>query len=304
MANNDQLRLIIIIFITALVAACTSKTNNPADFKQEINGLEQLDVPLAEPKPGDWLYEHKEQGQTFEVYKSSNPVTPTGDRSKIYLLPVGDFIPIEDSILLYTADYLNIYFGLTVVIAEPLSDTIVPPNARRRREDGHEQLRTTHFLNTMLPARIPDDAIVVMAITAKDLYPSESWNFVFGQATIKNRVGVSSFYRFETPGMDSLSYPLCLERFIKTSAHEIGHMFSIQHCTHAICGMNGVNGVSELDQRPNRLCSECLKKLEWNLKFSVTDRAALLESYFIKHKLKVDADLASRDLAIIRKNHN
>lgn len=104
--------------------------------------------------------------------------------------------------------------------------------------------------------------------------------------------------------MDSLNYPVCLERFIKTSTHEIGHMFSIQHCTHAICGMNGSNSLWELDSRPNRLCSECTKKLAWDLKLSIKDRMALLKQYFIKHKLKTDANLAARDLAVIRKNDN
>jgi archaemetzincin len=286
-----------------LAIACTNtekKTENPVDFTR---GLEQLDVKLSEPKPGEWLYEHKEAGQTFEQYKLSSPVSPDGDRKKIYLLPIGEFLPIEDSIVNYTADYLAIFFGLETIIAPAISDKIIPSNARRRREDGHEQLLTKYILENILPARIPDDAIVVMAVTAKDLYPSESWNYVFGQATIKKRVGVSSIYRFSMPDMDTMTYPVCLERLIKTSSHEIGHMFSIQHCTYGVCVMNGSNSLWESDTRPNRLCSDCLNKLTWNLGFSVRERFSGLEKFFKQHKLVADANLASSDFGVVQKNY-
>lgn len=286
------------------LVACSSKEKDQNTSLNLVRGLEQFDVKLSEPKPGEWLYEHKEPGQSFEQYRVSDPVSPDEDRRKIYLQPIGEFLPIEDSIVYYTADYLSIFFGLETVVALPISDKTIPAHARRRREDGHEQLLTKYILNNILPARIPDDAIVVMAVTAKDLYPSDNWNYVFGQATIKKRVGVSSIYRFSIPDMDSLNYPVCLERLIKTSSHEIGHMFSIQHCIHAVCVMNGSNSLYESDSRPNRLCSDCLKKLAWNLEFSVEGRFKSLTHFFGRHKLKTDRRLALKDLAVVRKNPN
>jgi archaemetzincin len=103
--------------------------------------------------------------------------------------------------------------------------------------------------------------------------------------------------------MDSLTYPVCLERLIKTSAHEIGHMFSIQHCTYGVCVMNGSNSLWESDSRPNRLCSDCLNKLTWNLGFSVRERFSGLKTFFKEHKLVTDANLASRDFVVVRKNY-
>ena len=247
--------------------ACSSKKEDESYHIDLGAGLEQFDVKLSGPKPGEWLYEHKEPGQSFEQYKVSDPVSPDDKRRKIYIQPLGTFSPIEDSIVNYTVDYLTIFFGLGTAIAPAINDSIIPAHARRMREEGNEQLLTKYILNTLLPARIPEDAIVVMAVTAKDLYPSDDWNYVFGQATIKKRVGVSSIYRFSTPDMDSMTYPVCLERLIKTSSHEIGHMFSVQHCTHAVCVMNGSNSLWESDSRPNRLCSDCLKKLRGILNF-------------------------------------
>ena len=176
-----------------------------------------------------------------------------------------------------------------------MSDGIIPANARRPHWETEEQLLTTYILYDILEKNIPPDAIVVMAVTAKDLYPSDSWNFVFGQASTKKRVGVSSIYRFTDTELDSTTYPMCLERLIKTSSHEIGHMFSCQHCTHAVCVMNGSNSLWESDQRPNRLCSECHKKLCWNLGFNVRDRLAALNQFFAKHKLTQDHRAISRE---------
>ena len=135
-----------------------------------------------------------------------------------------------------------------------------------------------------------------MGITQKDLYPAESWNFVFGQARLKKRMGVSSFIRFHDGELDETNFRLCLERFIKTSSHEIGHMFSCPHCTHAVCVMNGTNSVYETDGRPNRLCSECLKKLSWNIGFDVKQRALALQTYFKTHNLTEDYKLITQDV--------
>mgnify|MGYP000107882883 CR=1 FL=1 len=58
------------------------------------------------------------------------------------------------------------------------------------------------------------------AVTMTDLYPSEDWNFVFGQASLRNRVGAYSFARYDPafygkergPGLGlSVSYSIVKE---------------------------------------------------------------------------------------------
>ncbi|HEY9047148.1 MAG TPA: archaemetzincin, partial [Ohtaekwangia sp.] len=244
--------------------------------------------------PGDWLYEHEEKGQSFEQYIKFKPVSPNEVQKKIYLQPVGTFSALQQELIKSTAEYLRIFFGLEIIIQPAIEDSIIPSTARRLREDGHEQFLTTYIMD-YLEKNIPQDAIVIMAITVNDLYPADSWNFVFGQARLKKRVGVSSIYWYTDGPVDSSSYTLCLQRLIKTSSHEIGHMFSCEHCTHAVCVMNGSNSVVESDSRPNRLCSECLKKLYWNLKFNLPERYSMLENYFSANKMDNDYQLISRD---------
>jgi len=261
--------------------------------------LARLDVALGKPAPGDWLAVHPEPGQAFKQYVASKPVRASTERYRIYLQPVGTFTSEQINLCLHTKDYLQIFYGLDVVVLTGIDDTIVPDTARRYAGTAEEQLLTGPILDHLEQA-LPGNGLV-MAITAKDLYPGSNFNYVFGQARLTKRVGVSSFYRYLEGRADSLSYKFCLERLIKTSSHEIGHMLSCQHCTHAMCVMNGSNSLWESDSRPNRLCSVCLRKFQWNTGFLVRSRQQQLVAYFAKHGMNRDYLLAKKDLAAIDK---
>jgi archaemetzincin len=286
-----------LLLLILMLSGCSEKKADPRtkDFAL-IKKLVPYDVTMDAPMQGDWLFEHEEHGQNFEQYRKSAPVSPSAMQKYIYLQPIGTFAADEDNLIRYTAEYLEIFFHLKTIVLPTIRDSTIPATARRTREEGYEQLLTGYILDHMLAKAIPEDAIVIMGITQKDLYPAEAWNFVFGQARLKKRVGVSSFIRFHEGALNDSNFGLCLERFIKTSSHEIGHMFSCQHCTHAVCVMNGSNSLYETDERPNRLCSECLKKLYWNLGFDVKNRSLALQTYFKNHNLTEDYHLITRDV--------
>ena len=104
------------------------------------------------------------------------------------------------------------------------------------------------------------DAVAVLALTTADLWPGAAWNFVFGQAALRDRVGVWSLYRQGDPHED---FTTCLRRTLKTAVHETGHMLGIAHCTAYECGMNGSNHRAEADARPMGFCPECEMKVWW-----------------------------------------
>ncbi|HPW67906.1 MAG: hypothetical protein M0R18_04235 [Deltaproteobacteria bacterium] len=54
-------------------------------------------------------------------------------------------------------------------------------------------------LDTLVHLRqhMPKDAFCTLVITREDLYPEESWSFVFGQASLNTGVGVFSFVRYD-----------------------------------------------------------------------------------------------------------
>ena len=290
----------VFILLPFVLLSCMWKEKSRLADDEIIRELKQNDGQLKRPEKGDWLYHHKEPGQTFAQYKADRPVRPNEQQRKIYLLPLGKFTRPQEDLVRYTADYLQIFFGLETIVLKAVPDNIIHPSARRDRENGSEQLLAPYILDSILKKSIPADAITVMAVTEKDLYPKPSWGYVFGLASLKERVGVSSIYRYSKQPIDSSNYALPLGRLIKTSSHEIGHMFSVKHCTRAICVMNGSNSLGESDTRPNRLCTECLSKLHWNLGFDVRKRLVALDSFFLRHQLKRDYQITHRDLALIQ----
>lgn len=294
------MRYIYFIFIVFLFSCAPENTivaeKHDATY-DSIKKLSALDIPLPKPNPGDWLFEHKEKGQTFLEYINCKPVSPNAIQHIIYIQPLGNFSRTTDSIINSTVEYLHGFFGLKVSLLPVISDSLIKPQYKRIREDGHLQYLTTFILDSLLVPRLPKDGIAMMAITDTDLYPQDSWNYVFGQAYTRKKVGVSSIYRY----IENDKPEKCLERLIQTSSHEIGHMFSILHCTNAICVMNGSNSMEESDSRPNRLCSVCLNKLSWNLKFNNFERFNKLKLYFEKCQMDIDYKLVTKDIEIYSK---
>ncbi|MBT1705941.1 archaemetzincin [Chryseosolibacter indicus] len=296
---NSLLRGLRVAIVLCLISSCSEfgRRENVSEKynSQRLAKLKLLDEPLGAPEPGEWLFDHPEKGQSFEQYKLSNPVKPDSVRNTIIMLPLGSFTPYQDSVIKYTAEYLHIFFGLNTKILPRRGTDIISNLTVPRFSDGTEQLLTTDILN-YLQNNIPQEGLVMMAVTSKDLYAGSSYNFVFGQARTKHHIAVSSLSRYYNGALDAVGYRICLERLIKTSAHEIGHMFSCQHCTNAVCIMNGTNNLAESDNCPNRLCSECHKKLHWNLQFPIHERIRGLKAFFQRHELMRDYDILSREM--------
>lgn len=283
-----KVETIFIAIIALLMFSCKQK--------DEFQKLAANDILLGTPKPGEWLADHPEKGQTFEEYSKLKPMKPGKYRNKIYILPMGDFTKQESKIVDLTVEYIRLFYGIETIRMETIKDDLVPKDKRRINEEGNEQLDASFLLHEIIPDLKPEDALVIMALTSKDLYPKPSWNFVFGLATYSDGIGITSIARYDPNNKD---YAIGLRRAIKTSDHEIGHMFKMRHCTHAMCVMNGVNSLSEDDRKPNTLCSVCLKKMAWNLGLNNKERFRRLISFYEKHHLSSDAEIMKYQLKLI-----
>ena len=165
----------------------------PSDkgLPEKFRRLVPLHTRLGPPRPGDWLVTHPEPGQTYLQYVRSQPVKPDRNRRVIYVQPLGDFTPTQRKIIDLTAEFLGMYFDLPVKVREGLRLDIIPAKARRTHPEwGDKQILTTFVLQQVLAPRLPKDAAVSLAFTTSDLWPGEGWNFVFGQASLSERVGV------------------------------------------------------------------------------------------------------------------
>lgn len=229
----------------------------PASFE----ALKPLARPKGPPGPDDWLTHHAEPGQSLADWRASSPVEATEVRRTIYLQPLGTFTPRQQDVVAKVADYLGRYFGVTVRTRAPMSLSLVPTSATRLNpHEGQPQVLTTWVLPELIQRR-PDDALAYIALTPVDLYPHETWNFVYGQATLQERVGVWSMWRFGDPDESEAAFNHALRRTIAVAVHELGHMLTIAHCIAWECVMNGVNHDEEADAAPLEPCPTDLAKL-------------------------------------------
>jgi archaemetzincin len=240
-----------------------------------------LHHPLGKPEPGDWLSIFPEPGQTFEQYLRSRPTLPQGRRRILYVQPLGEFTENQEVIVGLAAYYMERFFNVPIKIepAKPLAD--VPAQHRRIHPSwGMEQVQTGYIFAKILRPNLPEDAVALIAFTTADLYPNEKMNFLFGQASLRDRIGVRSLYRLGDPDAGPAGFTECLLRTLKIATHETGHMFSLWHCTRYQCNMNGSNSLEEMDRRPLELCPECMAKVCWAMGCNPRHRYERLAAFF------------------------
>lgn len=232
-------------------------------------------APLPKPQPGDWLAVHEETGQSFDQFLRSKPNRPGNTRRKLYLLPLGEFPPDRSPALPSLQEFAAAFFALPVEVLPTAALDVSRITTRINPHTRQRQLLTGDLLR-LLRARLPADAFCLLGITMEDLYPQPNWNFVFGEASLRERVGVYSFARYDPafygePRSADHSQ-LLLRRCCKVLAHETGHMFGLAHCIWFHCLMNGSNHLAESDARPLHLCPACLRKLHASVGFDVVNR--------------------------------
>jgi len=234
--------LLVVCCAVVVVAWASRRPGRQPELPAEFRKLLPLHQKLGKPRPGDWLAVHPEPGQTYRQYVGGRPTKPDKRRKVIYVQPLGDFDRTQRKIINRTAEFMGDYFELPVKIRKEMPLGLIPEKARRTHPAwGDKQILSTYVLHDVLRPRLPEDACVLIAFTTSDLWPGEGWNFVFGQASLRERVGVWSIYRNGDPRQSDQAFRLCLRRTIKTATHETGHMFSMMHCTLYECNMCGIN---------------------------------------------------------------
>jgi len=251
-------------------------------------------VPIPKPLPGDWRLGpgRNEEHQTWSQYTRAEPNGSKGRRRLLVMRRMGPCIARKRLHLEPLRRWMAAFFGRPTRWGEPLP---FPDSGRPRRLTDGTGWRQHHAgaILRQLRDHVPDHAAALLAVTCEDLYPEPSWNFVFGMATFRARVGVYSLARLY-PSFDGQPWTpaagrLGLLRALKLLTHETGHMFGIHHCRTFHCIMNGSNSLDESDRAPLHLCPLCLSKLAWNLKLSLRRRYAALARFLAHHGLKDEA---------------
>jgi archaemetzincin len=252
--------------------------------------------PIPNPRPGDWLATHDETGQTFDEFVASRPDTRSERRRTIYLQPFGRFA--SGAMLERLREFAEAFFVLPVRMLPAVDTDVVRITRRKNPRTGQEQLLTGDVLR-LLAFSLPPDAHCLLAITPSDLYPDPAWNFVFGQASLRDRVGVYSFARYDPSFYGEAARnaeQLLLQRSCKVLAHETSHMFGVRHCIFFHCLMNGSNHLAESDARPLHLCPVDLRKLHHSIGFDVERRYRRLLELSVAAGVAAEAAWLERQL--------
>ena len=309
---NSVIRVVVVsvLFLSALAASCNlnndvansakpgSVISKDPELAAAMKAVEPFFTPMGKPQPGDWLASHPEAGQTFNEYVNSKPNIPTADRRTIYILPLGKFNSTQQKIITETREYMQAFFGLPIktLPQQSLPKKITANDERMKGYPARRQIRTGFIMDKILKPAIPNDAAALIAFTNEDLFPDESMNYVFGQASLDDRVGVWSLARLG----EKTDQTTFLKRTLKIAVHETAHMFGFKHCTKYECVMSGTNSIDETDRRPIDACPECMAKIYWMTNTKAEDRYEKLAAFCRKYGLAKEAEEFKRKAAAVR----
>jgi archaemetzincin len=208
-------------------------------------------VKLGPPRPGEWRHRFSEGPQGFDHYRARLANWKCAHRATIYIQPLGESAARYREALERMRIYSEAFFGVPTKVLNPLpmfEDTL---DAKRGQYEAD-------LIINRLAKRIPDDALVYIGITEKDLFV-QGLNYVFGVGERRLRSGVYSLTRYETDDV-----PLFTRRSLNLFTHEAGHILSIDHCVEYSCVMQGANSLDEHDAHPMHLCPVDLQKVLFN----------------------------------------
>jgi archaemetzincin len=113
----------------------------------------------------------------------------------------------------------------------------------------------------MLLRECPDDALKLLAVTARDLF-IPVLTFVYGQAQLGGRVGLISLARLrqEFYGLPA-DRDVLVHRAVKEALHEAGHTFGLVHCPDGSCAMSLATNIRQIDSKHAAFCAPCAARV-------------------------------------------
>jgi archaemetzincin len=287
---------------SSLSARAAAKPAGPDGeaIEKGIRALARVHTVKHLPQAGGWLDSHEEPGQTYAQYLEGGRQRVIDRYSTLRVVPIGPLTAGQQRVVNITNEFMRAFYGFKLVTDPPVSLTVIAPEAQRQFIAGAPPQLLTTWLHRriLMPRRQAADA-AVLGITANDLWPGDGWNFVFGQATLTERVGVWSMARNGNADGRPAEFHNCAFRTVGTAVHETGHMLGFRHCVLYECGMNGSNNADERDRQPLEFCPECQAKVWWTCRSDPAARSAALAAIARRHGFAPTAQLLARDAKLL-----
>lgn len=157
------------------LSAVGSLAGTPIKIKKTLQAIIPMFSPIPKPGPSDWLYEHDEDGQTYETYKSYPINWIKAPKNVIYIQPLE--IEIHKDFINQLEIFCRaFFFGVEVKIKPTLDINKLEIKNRINDYTGKKQYHAGDILKK-LEAKIPSDCYCLIGILMSDLYPREEWNF-------------------------------------------------------------------------------------------------------------------------------
>ncbi|CAF1273972.1 unnamed protein product [Rotaria sordida] len=273
--------------------------------KALTNRISESFASIPEPDYWGWLNQRQEYGQTFKSFEQiTSKAIPHSTFKTIYIQPIGSFEHPRAPPLELIGEFAQaFFFGCDVKILPIVDFTESMPN---RINSGTKQIQYQtkglfEYLAHTRNQRNTREELLCVAVTMADIYPDETYNFVYGQARSADSYGVYSFSRldplFPMPPHKSMNVKLTdthrtiiLRRCVKILLHEICHLFGLKHCIYYLCLMNGANHAVEMDQQPLFVCPVCLRKLQSSLQFNIEQMYRKFADLCETHNLDCERD--------------
>ena len=179
----------------------------------------------------------------------------------IEVVHVGD-AELSDDVVRELVNGISRMMGTPVSLGERLAlSELIPSSASSAPTDpDDDRLCSNRLVDSLREHFSRADAggpHWVLGVTAHDLYAPDR-PFVFGEATFGGRWAVVSAARFGIPARGS---PRLLDRLLKESLHELGHLGSVGHCDESSCVMSTSRRVADIDRKNLEFCGDCARRI-------------------------------------------
>jgi archaemetzincin len=173
-------------------------------------------------------------------------------RRLLYIQPLGDELPAQDSALVKTSLEALIGLSVTVLPGAPLPASAWYAPRRRYRAD-----KLLDFLDLRLPA----DGTRILGLTGSDISTTKGGVFDWGVLGLGRLDGASSVISRFRCAMQSHGAVHARERLAKVAVHEAGHTLGLEHCPNRGCLMEDAEGHVATCDREYDFCARCRKLL-------------------------------------------
>jgi len=245
----------------------------------------------------DWV-------KPFREYVASEPLASSPSRHTVYLLPLG---PVDEKMerrIDLVRAYLTCYLSLPVRTLPAQGIEGCSKRTARVEKQSVDQYEACYLLTHRVAARHSADALAVIGLATEDLYAADrDWPSLAHLARTGEGLGVVSlartfpefFGRTSKPDMVYRDRRLAFGMVADTACRTLG----LTPCRKYYCVMNQVRRSST--REPLHLCPDCLRKLRWTLRFDLLQRYKVLEAFYRKVGMPVEATWVRRRLGECRK---